>query len=152
GDAVAGAAEATVVVELDAGADQEGRLPRGAARTLTAGGLGGDVDGVGADDRSAAELEPGARHLKADQRDDGLDLAGLRLGALLDLGHGRGEALILDREVGAAVPEASEEVGDREVRALDCVERRRDPGLLEVGAGDVGATHRLGGLVEALEL
>ena len=38
------------------------------------------------------------------------------------------------------------------VGALDRVGRRRDPGLLEVGAGELGAAHRLGRLAEALEL
>ena len=99
GDAVAGTAETAVLVERDAGADQEGGLPRGAAGALAAGGLGGDVDGIGADDRRAAEVEPRCRHLEADQRDDRLDLAGLGLGALLDLGDRRGEALVVDLEV-----------------------------------------------------
>ena len=92
------------------------------------------------------------RHLEPDQRDDRLDLAGLGLGALLDLGDRGGEAVVVELEVGAAVPETGQEVGDGEVGALDRVGRRGDPGLLEVGAGDLGLPHRLGRLAEALEL
>src|SRR6188472_2470523 len=37
GDAIAGAPEPAVLIECDAGADQERRLPGGATRTLAAG-------------------------------------------------------------------------------------------------------------------
>ena len=96
GDALAGAAEAAVGVERDASADQEGGLPGGAAGALAAGGLGGHVDRVGADDRGAVEIDAGGRHLEADERHDRLDLARLGLGAVLDLGDRGGEAVVVD--------------------------------------------------------
>ena len=118
GDAVAGATEAAVLVERDASADQEGGLPGGAAGALAARGFGGNVDGVGADDRRTAQVEPVGGHLEADERHDRLDLAGLGLGALLDLGDRGGEALVVELEVGGAVPEPGQEVGDGEVGPL----------------------------------
>ena len=52
------------------------------------------------------------------ERHDRLDLAGLGLGALLDLGDRGGEALVVELEVGGAVPEPGQEVGDGEVGPL----------------------------------
>ena len=152
GDALAGATEPAVGIQRDASADQEGRLPSGAAWALATSCLGGDVDGIGADDGGAVQIQARGRHLEADQRDDRLDLALLGLGAVLDLGDGGREAVVVDLERGATVPEAGQEVGDGERRALQPIGRGCDPGLLEVGAGDIGAAHRLHRLGEALQL
>ena len=151
GDALARAAEPAVGVQRHAGADQEGRLPSGATGALAASGLGGHVDGVGADDGRPAELDPGGGHLEAYERHDRLDLALLGLGALLDLSERGGEAVVVDLEAGGPVPEAGQEVGGGEVGALGRVRRRGDPRLLEVGAGDLGPRHRRRRLAEALE-
>ena len=70
---------------VDAGDDQERGLPGGAAHAVQAARLGGHVDGVGADDRRAGELELFDLHLEAAQRHRDLDLAERDLAAVEEL-------------------------------------------------------------------
>ena len=139
-----------------AGADprrgEEGGLPACGAGPLRGPGLGGHLDGVGANDRRGRKLEPHQRHLQPAQRDDHLDLVFRRLAAGLELGDRLAQPLAVEREVGGVRPQTAQEDDPGKLGALAGIRRDVDPELLEVRARELGRFDRRAGRSERVEL
>ena len=127
---------------VDARNDQERGLPCGLAHPVQAASLGGHVDGVGADDRGAGELELFDLHLEAAEWHRDLDLAEGDLAAVEQLLDGLGQAEVVEGEVGGALPEAAEEDDACQLGAAAAVGGDGHAHLLEVGSREAVGLER----------
>ena len=131
-----------VVGRVDAHDGEKRRLPGRDPEPLARPRLGGNVDRVGADDRGACQIEPRHGHLKAAQGHDHLDLPDLGLACELDLVDRGGEAVVVEREVRAAHPEATEEGEAGELCGLARLGGDADAHPLQVRGGEPGGLER----------